>query len=427
MGNMKLTLLLETSEKVTTNKYRLRRLSNKMDSRILFFAAFLVLVVDCAPNLDINDIENIKVHHDRQKRQDINLPFPTGSCCENVLVSSTGPANTEQKKRMGVYTFLRRDSNGKYTWVNERNEYLFASDKGNWLIGKDHSERRGWISHDKCKEYCPANCAQSWKYWDDTKGNWTSDTALSLSCTGPKCCKTMKISSTGLTRSFFPNSVLGTYEYDGDSNGKPSYKGPGGKFLQFSPSGEWMVSSKKNSEGGFLDSNCKADCPSLCESWKTFEPKKNCTPKCPWIEDASLKISCEAPTTRTKAKSACDLSFTKYPDASCILYDDDHCDASKGLIELTNGGMIDSIEERSGFDIESFSVREGCKLTMYKESDFTGDETTKLHATKGLTLSEDDPHIAKFNDNINSAKCSCEDKPVKQGPFNFLILNNKWL
>ena len=51
----------------------------------------------------------------------------------------------------------------------------------------------------------------------------------------------MTISSTGLTRSFFPNSVLGTYEYDGDSNGKPSYKGPGGKFLQFSPSGEWMV------------------------------------------------------------------------------------------------------------------------------------------------------------------------------------------
>ena len=58
---------------------------------------------------------------------------------------------------------------------------------------------------------------------------------------GPKCCKTMSISSTGLTRSFFPNAVLGTYEYDGDSNGKPSYKGPGGKFLQFSPSGEWMV------------------------------------------------------------------------------------------------------------------------------------------------------------------------------------------
>ena len=124
---------------------------------------------------------------------------------------------------MGVYTFLRRDTNGKYTWVNERNEYLFADDKGNWLvgtsklismkiiqikinhngfcsspkflfeilqIGKDHSERRGWISHDKCREYCPANCAQSWKYWDDTKGSdnqtkgWTSDPALTLSCTG---------------------------------------------------------------------------------------------------------------------------------------------------------------------------------------------------------------------------------------------------
>ena len=71
-------------------------------------------------------------------------------------------------------------------------------------------------------------------------------------------------------------------------------------------------------------------------------------------------------TTRAKETSLCDLSFTKYPDASCILFDGDFCDASKGLIELTNGGIIDNIEKRSGFDIESFSVREGCKLTMYK-------------------------------------------------------------
>ena len=74
----------------------------------------------------------------------------------------------------------------------------------------------------------------------------------------------------------------------------------------------------------------------------------------------------DASDPRTKAKSRCDESFTKFPDASCILYDDDFCDASDGLIELTNGGSIDKIEERSGFDIESFSVRDGCKLTMFK-------------------------------------------------------------
>ena len=74
----------------------------------------------------------------------------------------------------------------------------------------------------------------------------------------------------------------------------------------------------------------------------------------------------DALNPRTKAKSLCDESFTKFPDASCILYDDDFCDASEGLIELTNGGSIDKIEERSGFDIESFSVRDGCKLTMFK-------------------------------------------------------------
>ena len=52
------------------------------------------------------------------------------------------------------------------------------------------------------------------------------------------------------------------------------------------------VSSEKNSSGGYLDSNCKADCPSLCDSWKTFEANKNCTPKCPWVEDATLRVTC---------------------------------------------------------------------------------------------------------------------------------------
>ena len=135
----------------------------------------------------------------------------------------------------------------------------------------------------------------------------------------------MTISSVGLTRQFHQNAVLGKYGYDGDSNGKPSYKGPGGKYLQFSPGGEWMVSnlsypptqltlnmkspkiitefemshfhqfkvsSEKNSSGGYLDSNCKADCPSLCDSWKTFEPNKKCTPKCPWVEDSALRVTC---------------------------------------------------------------------------------------------------------------------------------------
>ena len=47
------------------------------------------------------------------------------------------------------------------------------------------------------------------------------------------------------------------------------------------------------------------------------------------------------------------------------MFDNDFCAGSDGLIELTNGGMIDNIEARSGLDIESFAVREGCKLIMY--------------------------------------------------------------
>ena len=54
----------------------------------------------------------------------------------------------------------------------------------------------------------------------------------------------------------------------------------------------FKVSSNKNSNGGVLDSNCKADCPSLCGTWKTFKPKQDCQPKCPWVPDPSLKVSC---------------------------------------------------------------------------------------------------------------------------------------
>ena len=59
-------------------------------------------------------------------------------------------------------------------------------------------------------------------------------------------------------------------------------------------------------------------------------------------------------------------------------------------------------------------------------SDLTGDKTTTLHATAGLHLSEDDPHMTEFHNNINSARCTCESQPMTKGPFKFLILNNKY-
>jgi hypothetical protein len=55
----------------------------------------------------------------------------------------------------------------------------------------------------------------------------------------------------------------------------------------------------------------------------------------------------------------------RYPDASCVLYNDDFCGDKEGVVQLSNGGEIDGIEEKAGFDIASFSVKTGCKLTMY--------------------------------------------------------------
>ena len=55
----------------------------------------------------------------------------------------------------------------------------------------------------------------------------------------------------------------------------------------------------------------------------------------------------------------------RYPDASCVLYNNEFCDDREGVVQLSNGGEIDSIEEKAGFDIASFSVKKGCELTMY--------------------------------------------------------------
>ena len=68
---------------------------------------------------------------------------------------------------------------------------------------------------------------------------------------------------------------------------------------------------------------------------------------------------------KTEVNSACDENVLRYPDASCVLYNHDFCDDRAGVVQLSNGGEIDNIEENAGFDISSFSVKKGCELTMF--------------------------------------------------------------
>ena len=140
----------------------------------------------------------------------------------------------------------------------------------------------------------------------------------------------------------------------------------------------------------------------------------------------------------------------EHPAATCILYDDTHCDGSDGLKELGNGAILLTDTAALGFDVESISVKKGCQLSIYSGIPFSlkidetnhtfellivlsynslasrlfekfagkslNGETQFVNAIEEdlhITL-EDDESLKDFDDNVNSAFCSCV-APVTYG------------
>ena len=66
-----------------------------------------------------------------------------------------------------------------------------------------------------------------------------------------------------------------------------------------------------------------------------------------------------------EAADLCPVTFDTYPGASCILYDDEKCNGQEGVKEMGNGDVIMNIEAMYGFDVESVSIKQGCKLTIF--------------------------------------------------------------
>ena len=61
----------------------------------------------------------------------------------------------------------------------------------------------------------------------------------------------------------------------------------------------------------------------------------------------------------------CENEITKNPGAACILYDDAKCNHRKGLEIMENGKLIKNLENTAYFEVQSISVRRGCRLTVY--------------------------------------------------------------
>ena len=61
----------------------------------------------------------------------------------------------------------------------------------------------------------------------------------------------------------------------------------------------------------------------------------------------------------------CSVVFDTYPDADCILYDDEKCDGTEGMKLMKNGDTEINFEATYHFDVESVSIKKGHKLTIY--------------------------------------------------------------
>ena len=138
-----------------------------------------------------------------------------------------------------------------------------------------------------------------------------------------------------------------------------------------------------------------------------------------------------------KSGNGCKNVFKNaHSGAACILYDDDNCNGEDGVKKMSPGEVLMSSLE---FDVESVSVRKGCSLIVYTGTFCLGSGLREYYVHKSVITyaidcfstnilgnrltgdnhlfhdSKDDMHITldedekleKFDDNVNSAVCSC--------------------
>ena len=58
--------------------------------------------------------------------------------------------------------------------------------------------------------------------------------------------------------------------------------------------------------------------------------------------------------------------FETYPEADCILYDDEKCDGAEGIKVLKSGDVATKIKVTYNFTVESISIKKDHKLTIYE-------------------------------------------------------------
>ena len=160
----------------------------------------------------------------------------------------------------------------------------------------------------------PTYCADSMHGWTFYNGSdWVISRDLLSSCTSIEhtCCHSVTISSSSSTRnsselySQETKDSLGKYSAVGMSNGRYLYQKPGmDRYLEYLPSGDWLVSDRVGQDEGFIShiggSVCAEDAGN---KWEVSVWKED-TKEYQWEYDTLLTVECKKEAGEKEAPRA---------------------------------------------------------------------------------------------------------------------------
>ena len=157
----------------------------------------------------------------------------------------------------------------------------------------------------------PTYCADSdhtWTYFNGSE--WLHSRELLAACGSPRntCCTAVQISSPSIINnsshlySEETTAALGEYSAVGMSNGRYLYQKPGmDRYLEYLPTGDWLVSDMVGSDQGFISHVGGSICAEDTENkWEVSVWDKK-TEEWHWAYDTLLEVKCSE-QTHTKEK-----------------------------------------------------------------------------------------------------------------------------
>ena len=147
-----------------------------------------------------------------------NKPCSNGTCCSAITVEMDNIAFKYQGSHRGDYILNEGLANGYGHVVFQSklnaNKYLFRL--GPWLFGPNITRYvTSGLYHKDCKEECPNNCPQSWRFWkkDDGVDEFVVNKKIKVSCEHRICCLNLKISSDAQFAKQECPECFGNYRY----------------------------------------------------------------------------------------------------------------------------------------------------------------------------------------------------------------------